>query len=409
MDVPTWLNSSYVQAVLRKAEKDDSVEVTSMTVKPATAKGDNYTSNMHRITLVLSRISEGRELMETRSLIAKLAPQGGSWEEMISEAGIFAVEMSMMSETLPIMQRILTKAGKTATLAARCLHVEYEKPVHLIVEDLAPAGFRMADRQAGLDLDHCLLAIRNLAIFHASSVALVEKDLKAVSKYTRGMFHKDRPSAMVEFIKASTKTLAEEVAKWIELSPRISEKISKLSEVVYEKACEVTLFRKDDFNVINHGDFWVNNMLFRYDERQKVVDQIFVDFQICHYGSPATDILYFFGTSPSEETRIHHRESILREYHHTLTDTMTQLKCTTEPPSFNDLQDVLRKRAFCEAIATFTILPIVLVDKSNVQSIEEMISLNGKYENPAYKGKSYRKVMTRLLPLFDSMGLLDVI
>ncbi|XP_046431327.1 uncharacterized protein LOC124185048 [Neodiprion fabricii] len=409
MDVPTWLNSSYVQAVLRKAEKDDSVEVTSMTVKPATAKGDNYTSDMHRITLVLSRISEGRELTETRSLIAKLAPQGGTREEMISEAGFFAVEMSMMSETLPIMQRILTKAGKTATLAARCLHVEYEKPVHLIVEDLAPAGFRMADRQAGLDLDHCLLAIRNLAIFHASSVALVEKDLKIVSKYTRGLFHKDHSSTMVEFFKASTKSLAEEVANWIELSPRISEKISKLSEVVYEKACEVTHLRKDDFNVINHGDFWVNNMLFRYDERQKVVDQIFVDFQICHYGSPATDILYFFGTSPSDEVRIHHRESILREYHHTLTDTMTQLKCTTEPPSFNDLQDVLRKRAFCEAIATFTILPLVLVDKSNVKSLEEMISLNGKYENPACKGKSYRKVMTRLLPLFDSMGLLDLI
>lgn len=79
-----------------------------------------------------------------------------------------------MSETCPRMQQILGQVLE-ASLAARCMYVQYEKPVHLIVEDLAPKGFRMADRQAGLDLDHCLIAIRNLAAFHASSVALFEK------------------------------------------------------------------------------------------------------------------------------------------------------------------------------------------------------------------------------------------
>lgn len=79
-----------------------------------------------------------------------------------------------MSETLPHMSRLLNGFGGIL-LAARCFHVQREKPVFLILEDLAPKGFRMADRQTGLDLDHCLLAIRNLAAFHASSVALVEK------------------------------------------------------------------------------------------------------------------------------------------------------------------------------------------------------------------------------------------
>lgn len=82
--------------------------------------------------------------------------------------------MSMISETLPLMNQILAKIDK-APLAARCLHVQHERPVHIIMEDLTPKGFRMVDRQSGLDLDHCLLAFRNLAAFHASSIALLEE------------------------------------------------------------------------------------------------------------------------------------------------------------------------------------------------------------------------------------------
>ena len=64
--------------------------------------------------------------------------------------------------------------GPDEKLNGRGLYTQ-ENPPLLVIEDLAPLGFRMADRQAGLDLNHCLLAIRGLARFHASSVALVEK------------------------------------------------------------------------------------------------------------------------------------------------------------------------------------------------------------------------------------------
>lgn len=53
------------------------------------------------------------------------------------------------------------------------------------------------------------------------------------------------------------------------------QKIAKLGEKIYELGIEVTKPRDDDFNVINHGDFWVNNMLFKYDDG-KPVDHIFV-------------------------------------------------------------------------------------------------------------------------------------
>lgn len=76
----------------------------------------------------------------------------------------------MMSNTLLKMNKLLPGHP----LSAKCLYVEQGDPTLLVLEDLAPQ-FRMGDREAGLDLNHCTLAIRGLARFHAASVAVVEK------------------------------------------------------------------------------------------------------------------------------------------------------------------------------------------------------------------------------------------
>lgn len=80
----------------------------------------------------------------------------------------------MMSITLPRMNQLLDEAGMKA-LSAQCYRIQEEAPVYLVFEDLSQKSFSIVDRQVGLDLDHCLIALRNLGIFHASSVALREK------------------------------------------------------------------------------------------------------------------------------------------------------------------------------------------------------------------------------------------
>lgn len=81
---------------------------------------------------------------------------------------------------------------------------------------------------------------------------------------------------MTRFFTSGMKSLAKTVETWPELGKKYSDKLMNIAEVIYQRASECTIPEESEFNVINHGDFWVNNMLFRYDSYGKVIDHVFV-------------------------------------------------------------------------------------------------------------------------------------
>ena len=79
---------------------------------------------------------------------------------------------------------------------------------------------------------------------------------------------------------------------------------------------------------ILHGDFWNNNMLFKYDDgcrdnpsnrKPRPVSVKMVDFQISRIGSPISDVLYFLYSSTTAELRKSHMKEWLQLYYDVLT------------------------------------------------------------------------------------------
>ncbi|XP_071579972.1 uncharacterized protein [Temnothorax nylanderi] len=212
LETPAWLNLCFVEKILRKSEGDNSIQVIDIFSKPATAKGDNYSSDMIRVTAEFSRDQGDSKITEKKSIIVKISPIAeGVRQDFIKLSGVFDIEILMMSDTLDKMNKLL---GPEHRLSGKGLYVQNKNPTLLVIEDLAPLGFRMADRLSGLDLAHTILALDGLARFHAASVAICEKEPKQKEMYTKGIFNDQYPLELRNFFVMSCKALADEVANW---------------------------------------------------------------------------------------------------------------------------------------------------------------------------------------------------
>jgi thiamine kinase-like enzyme len=106
--------------------------------------------------------------------------------------------------------------------------------------------------------------------------------------------------------------VASAVQTWHGYADQYAAKLHALADVMMDRLAQVVLRDDDAFNVLIHGDLWVNNMLFRY-RRSGAPDQVrFIDFQFLHFSSPAIDLRYFFNTSTCDDVRQEDLENLMK-------------------------------------------------------------------------------------------------
>lgn len=270
MTSPSWLTVEYFQAILAKNLKNTSVKVLSIEFEPCGVTG-GFLSTLLRVQV--KYFMHSVEVCE--SFVVKLETTQGAVLEKVGKVGydVQNKEMKFFEEVGPLMKKTLRKIGEHANFIPKVLKVDHENHV-LIFEDLKSKNFDMVDCMNGLNENETKLALSKLAKFHAASLVINQKHSNLLGSFDIGMFSRKRNEFNFAF-SSIFEIAAEEIATW-EGFEHYGEKLQQLKGSFIENTTKCFDIQPGDFCVLNHGDIWTNNVMFKFDENGNAEDSILV-------------------------------------------------------------------------------------------------------------------------------------
>lgn len=100
----------------------------------------------------------------------------------------------------------------------------------------------------------------------------------------------------------------------------------------------------NEFNALNHGDFWCNNMMFSHDAFGNIKEIHLIDFQTPTFGSVAQDLYYCLLTSTKFDDKLTKFDYYIKFYHANLVQNLKLLSYPKTLPSLRDLHLSLFKK-----------------------------------------------------------------
>lgn len=270
-----------------------------------------------------------------------------SGADVIDGMGLFPKERKMYEVHIPQFVKLYKEAGLEIELAPKCLHVDAtDELITMVFEDLSMQNFKNFDRLKGFDLPHMREVLRKLAELHAASVVAKEingpydamYNMSIYNEQSRDLFESLGKQREEQFLKAMRNWDLENAESYI---ARMWDPLE-----VFEEAVQVNQVDEDEFNVLNHGDCWSNNIMFNYKDNGEIDRTILVDLQVGKWGSPAQDLWYLITTSASLDIKIKEFDHFIQIYHQRLAECLKLLNYSKPIPTLRDLHIMMLKYGF---------------------------------------------------------------
>ncbi|XP_055844513.1 uncharacterized protein LOC129910933 [Episyrphus balteatus] len=406
---PESLNVRFFQDVLENALLESDLKIRKVSIKLGSTIGDNYCSQIYRVRISFCRRDDDQKL-EDLSVIVKSMPESDALK-FLQDLKAFNKEKIFYANMIPRMEILLDNvklAGK--------LYFAAKEPINtLVFEDLAVSDYIMGDRERGLDLEHCQLVMKKLGYLHGSSIILKKKDPDCMNSFRVGFLSEDGLNGSDTFVTVFRflyDALVRNVSTWKGYES-ITKKLEKYATNFKENLLKTQHPIPGELKVLNHGDLWVNNFLFKYNNKEtkeSVQDVIFIDLQMSIFGSPGFDLNYFFYTSMQLDVLKEKREELLKTYYKSFSDTLKAYKYENIP-SFADILLEVRRREPFGFFANYAVLPGISIDKSASSdvSLENFMDKDfaDRKAEVMFSTPRIRDTMRYTLKRFNEMGVLD--
>lgn len=257
-----------------------------------------------------------------------------------------------------------------------------------------------------LDFDHIGMIVEKIAKYHALSLYMVENGHEELKEYkmvfTEEMKHMFNP--MIRLIY----TLTNAVKEWPGYE-EIADKVNKFADGLSDKM--FAMMKKDhsmEFNVLNHGDFHIRNLMFKRGESGELSEVLFLDFQMPNFNMPSFDFVGLLNSMGTEEVR-RRENDLIKMYHRMLVENLKMFGFKGELPTIVDIQVCVLKMSAYNAFYTMVLGPMfrlrgielsALFDP--VEQVEVTNALNEVFKDPVFI-----EDMKLALNKYDSRGVFD--
>ncbi|XP_001648774.2 uncharacterized protein LOC5564428 [Aedes aegypti] len=401
-----YITKEYLEDVLRKDQCESSIRVKDFSVKLALGKGENYSSDILRVKV---NYVTGSNNHRTQSYIVKSSLVSEGMADMLEEYDVFHREIAVYDNVMPRVEQMLTSIGYTKKLAPTAHVVNSSHPKHFVFEDLGLQGFKSADRKQGLSYRQLEMVMEKIAKFHAATAVMFNQDEETMKDHNYRNINEE-VQHFYPLFQNSMVACAEQAQKWPSTATKIANKLFDLEKTVIPKGCQVYTRDSSTFNVLNHGDLWVNNVMYKFDSRGEPIDSILVDYAVGFFGSPAIDLSYLLFTSSSDDVTTEQFDLLIQYYHSELVDCLAKLNYSKPMPTLLDIQVEMLRKGFVGIMFVTFLIPLRLIeDTANADlgnllgsTPEAMEFRRNMFSHPKYQGR-----MEYLLNYFDRKGYLD--
>ncbi|XP_046803878.1 uncharacterized protein LOC111676013 [Lucilia cuprina] len=404
-DIPPWLNEKLFEEFLEN-DFPNYRKIKDFTVRPAVKTGENYMTVVLRIAL---NVELYNGTATTTSYMVKIKPIPEKLQFMIKEWKLFDKERITYMKYLRIFENYYQNAGCKIKLAPRLLDptkCNINDDDVLILEDLRLKGFKNFNRHLGLDLLHTKAVLKKLAQLHAASDNYFIENGPLSTIYDKSL------SSDLDLFEDHRKKLGELFRENLDLYGNfkyLEEKLKIFFETKPDPFQLQSDWKTNNFNVLNHGDCWTNNIMFQYDDNDQLNETLFVDFQMSRFGTPAQDLYYLLLSSTNLEVKLKYFDYFIYYYHQQLVEHLKLLNYKGKIPTLKEIHMELLKHDYWAYPTINHLMVILLCESRHDANVDNLINEdNEEFKRSMYKNDLYVKHMNILIPWLDNRGAFDV-
>ncbi|EFN81252.1 uncharacterized protein LOC105186171 isoform X2 [Harpegnathos saltator] len=333
--MPTSNNMLPIQdlEVLLKQTYGPDFQINNMKWKPLTDPGENFGS----VILAININAQQNDKKRTLNVVVKLPPRSAYLLDLFDSPLTFKKELTFYSAVAPEFLKLQDEsgipreelsvivpqfvAGRLGLKDPQC----FDEQAAIILENLKDQDYTMQDRIVGLDKIHMDFAIGHLAKLHAITIGLKLKKPELFQKTVLPVLnYSSNEDAMNGVIDMVTKT-HEDYKKMPEAESYLDRIEKTIKHGFHYSTDSMVETAEEPWGTLVHNDFWVNNMLFKYNESGKPINMKIVDFQLTAYDYGVKDLIFFLISSSQEEVMDDHLDDMIDLYYNSFIDYLKLL------------------------------------------------------------------------------------